>query len=88
MLQDSRSVTLEAVYKLGVVVYIRLLKVQYKRTDALSLWRQQWSTTVDIHGPLQTRGGTRCPGGVSVSCLVSRTRHECQQLNESVYTEA
>ena len=27
---------------------------------------------MDIHGPLQTRGETRCPGGVSVSC----TRHE------------
>ena len=32
---------------------------------------------VDIHGPLKTRGETRCPGGVSVSCLASRTRHEC-----------
>ena len=32
---------------------------------------------VDIHGPLQTRGDTRCPEGVSVSCLASRTRHEC-----------
>ena len=29
--------------------------------------------------PLQTRGETRCPGGVSVSCLASRTRHECQK---------
>ena len=34
--------------------------VKYKRTDALSLWHQQKSTTVDIHGPLQTRGETRC----------------------------
>ena len=41
-------------------------------------------TTVDIHGPLQTRGVTRCPGGVSVSCLASRTRHECPRNNESV----
>ena len=24
---------------------------------------------VDIHGPLQTRGETRCPGRVSISCL-------------------
>ena len=23
------------------------------------------ATTVDIHGPLQTGGETRCPGGVS-----------------------
>ena len=45
------------------------LNVKYKRTDALSLWHQQYSTTVDIHGPLQARGETRCPGGVSVSCL-------------------
>ena len=29
--------------------------VKYKRTDALSLWHKQQSTTVDIHGPLQTR---------------------------------
>ena len=34
---------------------------------------------MDIHGPLQTRGEIRCPGEVSVSCLASRTRHECQQ---------
>ena len=27
-------------------------------------------------------------GGVSVSCLASRTRHECQRHNESVYKEA
>ena len=26
--------------------------VKYKRTDALSLWHQQKSTMVDIHGPL------------------------------------
>ena len=30
--------------------------VKYKRTDAPSLWHKQYSTTVDIHGPLQTRG--------------------------------
>ena len=30
--------------------------VNYKRTDVLSLWHQQKSTTVDIRGPLQTRG--------------------------------
>ena len=32
--------------------------VKYKRTDTLSLCHQQYSTTVDIHGPLQTRGKT------------------------------
>ena len=63
-------------------------QVKYKRTDVLSLWHQQLSTTVYIHGPLQTRGETRCPGGVSVSCLASRTRHECPRHNESVYMEA
>ena len=61
----------------------RMLKwqwgVKYKRTYSLSLWHQQYSTTLDIHGPLQTRGETRCPGGVSVSCLASRT------CNKSVY---
>ena len=62
--------------------------VKYKRTDALSLWQQQQCTKVDIHGPLQTRDETRCPGGVSVSCLASRTRHECPRHNESVYMEA
>ena len=62
--------------------------VKYKKTDALSLWHQQQSTTVDIHGPLQTRGETRCPEGVSVSCLASRTRHEYPRHNGSVYMEA
>ena len=62
--------------------------VKYKRTKALSLWHQHYRTTMDIHGPLQTRGKTRCPGGVSVSCLASCTRHECPRHNESVYTEA
>ena len=32
---------------------------------------------MDIHGPLQTRGETRCPGEVSVSRLASRTRRAC-----------
>ena len=36
-----------------------------------------------IHGPLQTRGETRCQGGVSVSCLASRTRHKCPRHNEA-----
>ena len=31
-----------------------------------------------------TRGETRCPGGVSVSCLASRTRHECPRHNERI----
>ena len=54
----------------------------------MSLWHQQESIPVDIHGPLQTRGKTRCPGGVSVSCLASCTRHECPRHNESVNMEA
>ena len=62
-----------------------LRNVKYKRTDALSRWHQQQSNTVGIHGPLQTRGETRCLGGVSVSCLASRTRHECPRYNESIY---
>ena len=41
-----------------------------------------------IHGPLQTRGETRCPGGVSVPCLAICTRHECMRQNERVYMEA
>ena len=40
---------------------------------------------VDIHGPLQTRGETLCPGGVSVSCLASRTRHECPRHRNCMY---
>ena len=62
--------------------------VKYKRTDALSLWHQQQSTTLDIHGPLKTRGETRCPGGASVSGPASRTRHECPRHNESAYMES
>ena len=54
----------------------------------MSLWHQQKSITLDVHGPLQTRGETRCPGGVSVSCFASRTRHECPRHNESVHMEA
>ena len=29
---------------------------------------------VDIHGPLQTRGESRCPGGVRVSCLARQMK--------------
>ena len=68
--------------------YLSLPNVKYKRTDALSLWHEQQSTTVDIHEPLQTRGETRCPGGVSVPCFASRTRHKCPRHNESEYMEA
>ena len=66
----------------------KCLNVKYKRTDALSLWHQQKSTTVDIHGPLQTRGETSCPGGVNVSYLASRNRNECPWHNKSVYMES
>ena len=61
---------------------------KYKRTDAPSLSHQQCSITVDINGSLQTKSETKCLGGVSVSCLASRTRHECPRHNESVYIEA
>ena len=54
--------------------------VKYKRTDALSLGHKQQSTTVDIHGPLQTRGETRCPGGVSVSCLASMNARDTTKV--------
>ena len=37
---------------------------------------------MDIHGPLPTRVEARCPGGVSVSYLASRTRHECPRHNK------
>ena len=40
---------------------------------------------MDIHEPLQIRGETRYPGGVSISCLANRTRHECPRHNKSVY---
>ena len=63
------------------------LSVKYKRTDALSLWHRQKSTTVDTHGPPQTRDETRRPGGVSVSRLASRTRHERPRHNEREYME-
>ena len=43
---------------------------------------------MDIHGSLQTRGETRCPGGVSVSYLASRTRHKCPRYNEILYMKA
>ena len=56
--------------------------VKYKRSDAPSLWQQEQSTAMDINGPLQIRGETRCPGGVSVSGLASRTRHECPRHNK------
>ena len=59
--------------------------VKYTRIDALSLWHQQKSTTVAIHGPLQTRGETRCPGGIGVSCLAIRTRHECPRQRKCIY---
>ena len=72
-------------HSIGLVSWIN---VKYKRTDALSLWHQQYSTMMDNDGPLQTRGETRCPGGVSVSCLASCTRHECPRHNESVSMEA
>ena len=49
---------------------------------------KQYSTMVDIHGPLETRVEERCLGGVCVSCLVSRTQHGCQQHGKQVYIKA
>ena len=34
--------------------------------------------------PCKPGGETSCLGGVSVSCLASRTRYECERHNESV----
>ena len=50
-----------------------------QKTDALLLWHKLYSTTLDIHGP---SGETRCPKGVSVSCLASHTRHKCPRHHE------
>ena len=61
-----------------IYIVIEKSNVKYKRTDALSLWHQQYSTTVDIHGPLQARGETRCPGGVSVSCYLLNVLWDAQ----------
>ena len=53
--------------------------------------QKNWCTvtveqTIEHHGGHSripaTRGETRCPGGVSVSCLASRTRHECPRHNK------
>ena len=91
--QEKRIITLESNPSRGTVLPAQHgkgkkcdINVKYKRTDAPSLLHQQKSTKLDIHGPLQTRGETKCPGAVSVSCLASRTRHECPRHNESVYT--
>ena len=56
------------------------LNVKYKRTDALSLWHQQESTTVDIHGPLETRGETRCPGGCQLGWCYKPTKLQFQSI--------
>ena len=39
--------------------------------------RTDTSTTLNIHGPLETIGKTRCLGGFSVYCLTVWTCHEC-----------
>ena len=46
-------------------------------TDALSVWHKYnvIAYTVVIHGRLDTRVETRCPGGFSISCWASRSRH-------------
>ena len=63
---------------------VKVPNAKYKRTDALSLWYQQQSTTVDTHGPLHTRGEIyQVPGGASIPCPASRNRHERPRHNES-----
>ena len=51
--------------------------IKYGITDALSVWHKYnvIAYTVIIHGRLDTRVETKCPGGVSISCLASRSRH-------------
>ena len=51
--------------------------IKYWLTDALSVWHKYnvIAYTVVFHGRLDTRVETRCPGGVSISCLASRSRH-------------
>ena len=46
-------------------------------TDALSVWHKYnvIAYNVVIHGRLDTRVETRCPGGFRFSCLASRSRH-------------
>ena len=51
--------------------------IKYGITDALSFWHKYnvIAYTVVIHGRLDTRVETKCPGGFSISCLASRSRH-------------
>ena len=48
--------------------------LEYGITDALIV-AQIIAYTVVIHRRLDTRVETRCPGGFSISCLASRSRH-------------
>ena len=61
--QEKGIITLESIPSRGTVLPAPHGKgnkcdknVKYNRTDALSLCHQQYSTMVDIHGPLQIRG--------------------------------
>ena len=55
--------------------------VKYKRTDELSM-----APTIEHHGGhSRTRGETRCPGGVSVSCLASAPAMNARDTTK-VYT--
>ena len=51
--------------------------IKYGITDALSVWHKYnvIAYTVLIHGRLDTRVETRYPGGFSISCLASSSRH-------------
>ena len=71
-------------YKMYFCLEFIDILTKYKRTITQSLWHRQYSTTMDVHGHLETRGGTTCPGGVSVSCLASRNRREYPRHSLSV----
>ena len=58
--------------------------VKHKRTDALSLWHKQQSTTMESRGPLGIKREIRCLVNVSISCLASHTCHECLTHGEHV----
>ena len=73
------------------------MNITRQKTSKKSKIQKNWCTvtvapTIEHHGGHSrtpaNRGETRCPGGVSVSCLASRTRHECPRHNGSVYMEA
>ena len=73
----------------GICISWMISKIEYKIL-------KNWCTvtvapTIEHHGghsrtPANQRWDLG-PGGVSVSCLASRTRHECLRNNESLYMD-